>query len=392
MFKDKLNNQWFLVAAILVLAILIVSLLVIFKPKAERKPVEIKSPHVDVVIARSEWKKIPVSSQGRITASRRVNISAEVNGRIVSVSDHFNDGAYFKKDDVLLKIDSREYQLAVVRADAQVAAAEQNLVRAQAESQQAKNDLSRLSVKSKNKISAYALREPQLKEAQAKLKAAKADYALAQLKLEKTVIRAPFNGRLINKKVELGQYVVAASQLAEIYNDTALQVKLPIRLPQLDLLLGQDKSYKITDQNNITAQLSLMSSNQIHKWTATIIQLAAVVDTNNQLINLLAKINPMQNNTEGGMLLPGMFVQAEISSAIAEKIFVLPRQALHAVNQVWLLNKNNQLNKITVDVLYKNASSIFVNAGINDGQKIIISSINTPIEGMKLESSMELNE
>ena len=392
MFKEKLSQQWFLVVVVLLLGILVASLLFVFKPQAERKPVDIKSPHVDVMVAKSKWQAISVSSQGRVRAARRIDLSTEVNGRIIKLADNFKDGAYFQKGEMLLKIDPREYQLAVVRAEAQVAAAEQNLIRAEAEAAQAKKDLSRLSTASKNKISPYALREPQLKEAQAKLKAARADLALAQLKLEKTSIRAPFSGRVIKKKVSLGQYVVAATQLAEFYDGLLLQVKLPVRLQQLGLLLGKDKPPEISASNGLTIALKLAIAGSTNVWKASVQQLDSVIDKDNQLINLLAEIKQSRNNAESRMLLPGTFVQAEISSAVQQNIFVLPRQVLRSNNELWLLNNNNQLNKVHVDVLYKSEANVFVSAGINDGEKIIVSSIDSPIEGMKLEGSMELNE
>jgi len=392
MFKDKLSQQWFIVVAVLLLGVLIASLLVIFKPQAERKSVDIKSPHVDVMEAKSKWQAISVSSQGRVTAARRIDLSAEVNGRIIKLADNFRDGAYFQKGDVLLKVDPREYQLAVVRAEAQVAAAEQNLIRVEAEAAQAKKDLSRLSVVSKNKISRYALREPQLKEAQAKLKAARADLALAQLKLEKTSIRAPFSGRVIKKKVSLGQYVVAATQLAEFYDDLLLQVKLPVRLQQLGLLFGKDNPQEISATNGLTIALKLAVSGSTGIWKASVQQLDSVIDKDNQLINLLAEIKQNRGHAESMVLLPGAFVQAEISSAVQQHVFILPRQVLRSNNELWLLNNNNQLNKVHVDVVYKSEANVFVSAGITDGQKIITSSIDSPIEGMKLEGSMELNE
>ncbi len=391
MLRNKIDRQWWWVAIVLAVALLLAIFLIVFKPTAERKPVDIKHPSVDVIWAKSEWQSIPVVSQGRIEAARRIELAAEVSGRIVRVAENTDDGSFFSKDDELFKIDPREYQLAVVRAEAQVAAAEQNLIRAQAEAQQAKQDLGRLSNHSLDKPTAYALREPQLKEAQARLKAAKADYELAQLKLEKTSVRAGFSGRVIKKKVSAGQYVTTATSLIEIYDDEYFHIKLPIRLSQLPLIFGKENSHTHTIEKNINIELYLALPTSTKKYTATLKQVAAEVDKDNQLIKLLAIIKKNVNEFDTH-LLPGTYVRAKIISAEQQKIFSLPRQALRSNTEIWLLDKASKLRKRRINVLYKNESHIFINKGITDGEAIIVSSLDSPIEGMQLDYSKRISE
>ena len=382
--ESSVRKNIILVVSILGISLLVVVLLVFLKPVAEHKAVIVKAPRVEVVKLHQQQVQIPVYSRGVLEAEKQITLATEVSGKIVWLSKKFKDAGEFRQGDLLLKIDNRDYKLAVIRAQAQVAAALQILKRVEAEAEQAKKDLRRLSSTALKNASPYALREPQLKEAQAKLKAARADLSLAELKLEKTDIYAPFNGRLLNKHVDLGQYVVSGSSLADIYHAGALQVALPVSLEQLELLLPEKV---LTDEKPVQV---LLSENLAHKnihWPARVTQLDSKVDIETQLVKLIARLDMESIRDNKNILLPGLFVQAKIISPEKYSLYVIPRQALHANNELWLLNKNSQLTKLRVTVLYKNDKNIFIQGYLQDGQKVILSAIDSPVSGMQLEEA-----
>ncbi len=382
--ESSVRKNIILVVSILGISLLVVVLLVFLKPVAEHKAVIVKAPRVEVVKLHQQQVQIPVYSRGVLKAEKQIALATEVSGKIVWLSKKFKDAGEFRQGDLLLKIDNRDYKLAVIRAQAQVAAALQILKRVEAEAEQAKKDLRRLSSTALKNASPYALREPQLKEAQAKLKAARADLSLAELKLKKTDIYAPFNGRLLNKHVDLGQYVVSGSSLADIYHAGVLQVALPVSLEQLELLLPEKV---LTDEKPVQV---LLSENLAHKnihWPARVTQLDSKVDIETQLVKLIARLDMESIRDNKNILLPGLFVQAKIISPEKYSLYVIPRQALHANNELWLLNKNSQLTKLRVTVLYKNDKNIFIQGYLQDGQKVILSAIDSPVSGMQLEEA-----
>ncbi len=382
--ESSVRKNIILVVSILGISLLVVVLLVFLKPVAEHKAVIVKAPRVEVVKLHQQQVQIPVYSRGVLEAEKQITLATEVSGKIVWLSKKFKDAGEFRQGDLLLKIDNRDYKLAVIRAQAQVAAALQILKRVEAEAEQAKKDLRRLSSTALKNASPYALREPQLKEAQAKLKAARADLSLAELKLKKTDIYAPFNGRLLNKHVDLGQYVVSGSSLADIYHAGVLQVALPVSLEQLELLLPEKV---LTDEKPVQV---LLSENLAHKnihWPARVTQLDSKVDIETQLVKLIARLDMESIRDNKNILLPGLFVQAKIISPEKYSLYVIPRQALHANNELWLLNKNSQLTKLRVTVLYKNDKNIFIQGYLQDGQKVILSAIDSPVSGMQLEEA-----
>ena len=80
------------------------------------------------------------------------------------------------------------------------------------------------------------LRKPQLRAAELAVTAAEADVAASKLALERTVIRAPFDGRVLQKRADVGQFVGNGTPLAQVYAIEALELRLPVSDAQLALL------------------------------------------------------------------------------------------------------------------------------------------------------------
>jgi len=211
------RKQWPVVIAILMLAVVVAFVLNFFKPEAEKKAFKEEFPLAEFVVARSELIAIPVVSQGSIKAKTYIKLVAEVSGRISQMAKLRFNGGFFKKGQLLLSIDDADYRLAMVRAEAQVAAAKQQLIRVQTEAGQARYDLKQIG-RDPSKSTSYALREPQLAEAQANLQAAQAELEIAGLQMQRTRVLAPFDGRVMNKQVDVGQYVSTGTLLADIYS------------------------------------------------------------------------------------------------------------------------------------------------------------------------------
>ena len=110
-----------------------------------------------------------------------------------SVSDRFLDGRFFKVGDILLQLEQADYEFAIARARAQEAAAAQRVAEERGRNLQAQREWRELGTSEANDL---FLRKPQLRAAEASLAAAQADVAAAELALERTTVRAPFDGRL----------------------------------------------------------------------------------------------------------------------------------------------------------------------------------------------------
>ena len=92
---------------IIFIAIIIVAILGALAPKPAKKPPAIKAPLVEVMTLDSKAVTFSIASQGNVVPRTQTTIISEVSGAVTDVSEKFYVGGFFKKGEVLLKIDGR---------------------------------------------------------------------------------------------------------------------------------------------------------------------------------------------------------------------------------------------------------------------------------------------
>jgi RND family efflux transporter MFP subunit len=172
-------------------------------PKPQPAPPQVLKTEI-LELQRTDFTVL-LDSQGSVRAHYTTTITPQVAGNIIKIHDGFEDGAFFAKDDVLAELDPADFQVAVSAAESRLARAEAVLVQEEARAKQARLNWEDLGYD--EEPSELVLRIPQLKEARATVDAAKADLEQAMRNLERTKIRAPFDGRVQQRTVGLGQAV-----------------------------------------------------------------------------------------------------------------------------------------------------------------------------------------
>ena len=337
---------------------------------------------VRVVDAVPSSRQIVVVSQGSVEPRVAIALQAEVSGRIVDVSDSFVSGGFFEAGDVLFQIDPRDYELAVVRAEARVAEALQRQIREEAEAEQARKEWEQLGT---GKASPLVLREPQLMEAEARLKSAKADLAEAGLRLERTALKAPFNGRVTRKNVDIGQVVSAGLNAAEIYATDRLEVRLPLTDRQIALL---DLPFSRSSQSGHLPVVTLHATfgGTDREWTARIVRTEGVVDKVSRVIYAVASVED-QSAQDGANPFPltvGLFVEARIEGRFFDNVVSIPRESVRQDGTVLVVGEDNRLHFRDVEVLQATRDTSYVRLEIGDGERICVSPIDTPTENMEV--------
>jgi len=379
------KKQWPIVVGVLLIAFFIAFLLTAFKPRAEKKVVKSESPVAEYIVAKLTSLAVPVVSQGSVKAKTEIKLVAQVSGRITHMAKLKHNGGFFKKDELLLSIDDTDYRLAMTRAQAQVAAAKQQLIKVEIEAGQAKYDLQQIG-RDPSKSTAYALRQPQLAEAQASLQAAQADLELSHLQMQRTKVVAPFNGRVVSKQVDIGQYVSEGTLLADIYSTEMVTVRLPLSLSQTELL-----GIKLRGNQDLfeTLTIKLLSEYAAKKyqWDAQFSHTEGEIDVRNRLVYLVAQVQDPYVKQDAFLerppLTPGMFVKAQLSG-LEKPMFKMPRSALRYNSTIWLIDPQNKLQIKPVNVLTKDRDFIYVDSGLKQGDRVINSSIDYPLNGMLL--------
>jgi len=357
-------------------------LLDVAKPEPDKKTEPPRPLNVYVEKADRTDVSLLVSTEGEVRARTEVNMVAQVAGRVVSVSPEFTEGGIVSPGAALVVIEDTDYQLAVAQAEAQVAEAEVGVQEARATA-----DVARKQLRNASNASPLALKKPQVAQAVARLKGAKAALAQAQLALARTRISLPFKGRLIEKNVDVGQFVSPGTQLGRAFATDVVEVRLPLddtQLASLDLPIGF-----VSDAATPAIQVNLSArvAGRDQYWRGELVRLDASIDNQSRtLYGQVEVLSPYdQNVSQYGMpLAVGLYVKAEIVGRQIEDATVIPREALRAGNRVFIVNAQNRLEIRQVSVVHSSSTEAVIGAGVSANDQVIVSSIRNPIPGMSL--------
>ena len=352
--------------------------------KPATQPTELPEPRrplVAVILAEPSDHSISVRTQGTVEPVRRVDLVAQVSGKVERVSDLFLDGRFFKAGDVLLELEKADYQFAIARAEAQEAAAAQRVAEERGRNLQAQREWRDLGTSDANDL---FLRKPQLRAAEASLAAAKADVAAAKLALERTSVRAPFDGRLEKKLVDLGQFVAPGSVLAQIYATDRVEIHLPISNSQLALLELPLFETSVVDYPAVT--LSTRFGGERWQWEGKITRVEASIDRDSRVTFAIAEVRDPFGGSESRRppLTPGLFVEASISGKPITASVELPATALRGDNTVLWVNENSRLERLAVELLRREQDRVWVR-GVEAGLQIVAEQSSQLTAGAAIE-------
>jgi len=355
------------------------------KPVTERRPPPETLIEVEAVHLQPVDYELTLESQGSVRARTESTLIPEVTGRILWISPQFREGGFFSKGDVLVEIDPSDYKAAVTVAEADLANARLRLAEEAASSNQARLDWERLGIE--ESPSGLALREPQLALARANVAAAEAGLEKARRDLERTRIVAPYPGRILSKRADVGQVVGPNSVLAEIYAVDYAEIRLPLTMKQyamLDLeLLGKGNG---ENAPGIPVTLRTRFGPEPVFWEGHIVRVEGAVDTASRQIYVIAQVNDPYGTHHSRPLKVGLFVEAHIAGKSLEEVYVLPRTALREARFVLTLDGENRIHRVEVDPLWStSALVVFREPTIQPGTPASLTQMALALDGMKVQ-------
>ena len=371
------------------------ALLYVNRPPSDIAEPEYAPVTVDVLEVVKGNLQVPVQAQGTVTPLRSTSIQAEVRGRIVEVADAFNVGQFVTRGEVLLRIDPRDYQTSLLRAQAALESAESNLAQEKGRAEVALREWQKLprgSQRSEEARDLY-LRKPQLEQAESALLAARADRDTARDNLERTIIRAPYDALIRAKHSELGQFVAPGTPLADIFSIDYAEVRLPIPQSKLAYLdLPGIEGYA----GGTGVDLYTDVAGDVTHWTAQLHRTEGVFDERSRVLYLVARIEDPYALDHPGRepLRIGTFVNANIEGRELQQVVTLPRYALRAGNLVWIVDESLHLRSRKVTTLRVGGDRVFVSAGLDDGELVSLTALDSAFAGasVKIQSRLRSDQ
>lgn len=380
-----------LVPPIAILAVGLIGFSVLsFEPEEPKKP-RGKSRPIKTQVVELFLQDYPtrIKTQGNVRPHNQITLNSEVSGRVIELHPNFEDGAFFKSGDILVTLDPADFKAAVLTAEAQLARMTAAYDMEKAQAQQAKENWERF--ESDEEPDDLVLRLPQMREAEANMNAASAGLERAQRNLERTQIRAPFDGRVRERNVGLGQAIRTNSPLGIVFATDYAEVRLPISgqdLPYLDL------PEEVGDPPvEVTLKDAINQSNET-VWKAQIIRTEGTLDTNSLELFAIAKVDDPFGQISGKPPLRiGQPVLADISGKVLQNVMPLPRLGVKRLDQIYLVDpKKMTLHNRTIAAIWADENHVIIrDPDIPDGMLMATTKLNYAPEGGQVEILPDIN-
>lgn len=360
--------------------------------KAKRRSPKAPVPQVEVQILQPQNYQVRVSSRGTLEPRTSSTLVPEVSGRIIKVTDSFRNGRFFAAGEVLLQIDPRDYENAVTIARSELTQRQLALAEEEARTEQAKRNWEKLRLE--GEPTPLTLRAPQLENARAALDAAKARLRQAEIELERTRIVAPYAGRILDKKVDLGQFVSPGTPLVDIYASDAVEIRLPITSEEQQYL-HLPENYQGKDPADTPGTKVLFSSqvgDQTHQWQGKLIRTEGSVDIRSRQLFVVGQIDDPYKQVPGRPPLKiGQFLEAKIFGQQLEDVFVLPRQAVRGARTIHLVDDENRLRRSELEIIWRDEDSLVARGQLQGGDRLSLTALPFAADGIKVEIAGEPN-
>ena len=391
--KKKHIVQALLVLIVLVSGLFAARWLISNPPRAERKLRESAAPLVYALTAEQTSYRIQVVAMGTVVPAREIALHPEVTGRIIEQSPKLVPGGLFNKGETILRIDPRDYEIAVKQqeADLERARLELKLEKGRKVIAEREWKLLEADIPSTPENMELALREPQQKNAEVALAAAESTLDLARLNLERTVIKDPFNAVVLDEFVDEGQLVTPQTRLATLIGTDSFWVQVSIPVDRLRWIVfpqaGQDRCFGVRVMQEAGPDVRIEREGCLER-------LLGDLDTAGRMARVMVSIDdPLGLNSkpmEGALaLMLGAYVRVEIEGKELEDVFVLPRTAVHEGERVWIVDQEDRLEFRKVNIIWRTKEEIVVSNDLREGERVVTSGLASPVPGMKLRVRSE---
>lgn len=356
-------------------------LLIVTGPSIEPSAPQSLPPLVRVLNVSPETVQLSTLTYGTVVPRTESELVPEVSGRIIAISPDMVSGGFFSAGDVLISIDTLDYEVALEQAEAGLTRSESDLANAFTAHKRQLDLADKQSTSASQRddaLNRLHITEANVREAKAKLSRAERD-------LLRTQLIAPYDGRVRNERVDIGQFVSRGSTVATIYATDIAEVRLPIHdeeLAYLDLSLATRNS---DSKQPVKVTLRARFAGANHEWQGEVVRTEGELDPRTRMVNVIAQVvSPYAQTDDRPPLFVGLFVEARIHGIRVDDVVVLPRLALRGEQRVFVVDASNRLRFRDVDVLRIVADQVYVRGGLQSGELVCISALENALDGMSV--------
>lgn len=332
------------------------------------------APLVSVLTARPTTARPRIQAYGDVRSIYRTVVSAEVSGELMAVSSRAHSGYRVAKGDILMTLDDSRYVQALAQAKSELGNARLRVVEEELRAQQAVADWGR--IEPSGTPSEFLLRQPQRRAAELEVLAAEAAVVEAEKNLQRTQIRAPFDGVVIQRMAALGRFVQPGDELIELDSDDAVELRLPLQstdwalLPTGADLVRQRWPVELTTNHDPP-----------QRWQGWVSRVEQHVMEDTRQRSLIVEVrDPLDLEPP---LWPGTFVRAGLEGLPLEGVLDLPASALTDQDELWFVDADGLLAKTSVQPRVAAEDRILVTAPADlEGLDVLLHPMTSYLPGL----------
>ncbi|WP_159474684.1 efflux RND transporter periplasmic adaptor subunit [Dyadobacter sp. 3J3] len=306
---------------------------------------------VNVYVVGMETIDNQIFASGTVLPNEEVNLMAEISGRLVKLN--IKEGSYVTKGQLIAKINDRE-----LKAQLQKVEFNQDLAR-------------KIELRQQKLLKVEAINLEEYDITSNNIRTLDADKEVIEAQLEKTEIRAPFNGRIGLKNISEGAYMAPGTPIVTIIQSNP--IKIDFTVPE-----------KYTSNIHVGSAITFNLDGDAANYSAKVVALEPKVDENLRTLRIRAIAqNP------SGKFVPGMFVKVKASLAANNKAVMIPTEAIVPVlkgKKVFIV-KNGKASEAMVTTGLRTEKKIQILDGLQQGDSLITSGIMA----IKANSAVKIN-
>lgn len=307
---------------------------------------------VDAFIVQKETISESIEVPGSIVANESTEIHPEISGRVISLN--VREGAIVGKGSVIAKLYDADLQAQKRKILVQLQQAQQTEKRYE--------ELEKIGGISKQDYDVTALQVSNLR----------ADLDIINTSIAKTVIRAPFTGKLGFKGVSTGAYVTPASIITTIQKTTGL--RLDFNVPE-----------KYTGQIKKGQYVNFTVEGNSRNYTATVMATESGIQESTRSLTIRALVRGEETG-----LIPGGFAKVKLSFEPDTNALLIPTQAVipQARGKKVYLYNNGEAKFVDVVTGVRDSSNVQIISGLNQGDTVIV----TGLLGLKPDAKVTIKQ
>ncbi len=410
--------KWSLIAGgTLAGAVFIAFLLGAFAPEPEQTEPPPQSPLVSTAPVEARAGSLLVRGTGTVRPVREIQLTAEVGGRLVDVSDALVSGGQFDAGETIARVDPSDYRSAVRQAEAEVTQSKVQLLQAREEAGAAREDYERIQRRTggvpapdSTELGRLIFNEPQVAQAEANLQSAQAALETAQTNLERTRLHVPFDGMVRQKQADLGAYVAPGTPVATVYGTDAVEIVVSLPTRKAALIQNLWSTLGPRDGTALPATVTTTYGGNDVSWRGRVHRVEGAISEQTRTVDVVARVadpyaqgprvqprRPEQGQPslapERPPLAVGSYVEVDIEGRRGA-YHVVPRRAVHPRHPgqppvVWTVVGDSMLVERTVEPIQTVEEHTYLAPTLGAGTRVITTDLRVQSDSMRIRVAQQ---